>query len=275
MALIKITAAVMPLIRLGIQNPQFSRYLCIHVHHKRYFENTFNKNCPNQKAVVLDIESKFWVPCQTLVRRYAKNKDKKKEKVKKRVAIDERLLGEILPVADIKEEMQRSIDRLKEGYIHSLSLRSTTGAIENLPVSFEGKNYDLQELAQVVRKDVKTVIVNMAAFPQAIQAVLKSLQKSGMNLNPQQDGTSLFIPIPRVTAEHREQLAKNAKTLFIECRDNVKKVQVKYEKKLKNDSSIPQDTMFSAQQQLNALAGEFISTANSLMEVKLKELVGK
>jgi ribosome recycling factor len=72
-----------------------------------------------------------------------------------------------------------------------------TGSIETLPVSLEGKEYELQELAQIVRKNPKTIVINMSSFPQAIPAALQSISKSGMNLNPQQDGTTLFIPVPK------------------------------------------------------------------------------
>lgn len=54
------------------------------------------------------------------------------------------------------------------------------------------------ELGQVIRKNPKTVIVNMIGFPQAIPSVLKAIADSGMNLNPQQDGTTLFIPVPKL-----------------------------------------------------------------------------
>lgn len=37
----------------------------------------------------------------------------------------------------------------------------------------------------------------MAVFPQAIPAAIKAIEKSGMNLNPQQDGTTLFVPVPK------------------------------------------------------------------------------
>jgi ribosome recycling factor len=36
----------------------------------------------------------------------------------------------------------------------------------------------------------------MSSFPQAIPNVLQAIQVSGMNLNPQQDGTTIFIPVP-------------------------------------------------------------------------------
>lgn len=69
--------------------------------------------------------------------------------------------------------------------------------MESLPVTFDGDEYVIQDLAQFVRKNPKTLILNMTSFPQAIPAVLESLKTSGMNLNPQQDKTSIFIPIPK------------------------------------------------------------------------------
>jgi ribosome recycling factor len=78
-----------------------------------------------------------------------------------------------------------------------LILFQIAGSVETLPVSLDGKEYELQELAQIIRKNPKTIVINMASFPQAIPSALQSISKSGMNLNPQQDGTTLFIPIPK------------------------------------------------------------------------------
>lgn len=71
------------------------------------------------------------------------------------------------------------------------------GSLEMISVNFDGNEHTLQELAQIVRKNPKTIVVNMSVFPQAIPSVLKAIEKSGMNLNPQQDGTTLYIPIPK------------------------------------------------------------------------------
>lgn len=64
-------------------------------------------------------------------------------------------------------------------------------------VNVDGTDHTLQELAQIVRKNPKTVVINMAVFPQAIPAALKAIASSGMNLNPQQEGTTLYIQIPK------------------------------------------------------------------------------
>lgn len=50
----------------------------------------------------------------------------------------------------------------------------------------------------------------------------------------------------RITKDHRESLSKNAKTLFIRCRDSVKDVQNKFIKSVKNKEKegLSKDTSF-------------------------------
>lgn len=151
---------------------------------------------PQFLPTILNVNEKVNIQ---LVRCYAKGRDIKKEKSKKKqkVTINEEELSEVLDVGNLRKQMNNSLEHLKDEFIKNLSLRSTTGAIDALPVKFDGKDYELQELAQIIRKNPKTIVVNMLTFPQAIPDVLKAMQKSGMNLNPQQDGTTLFIPVPK------------------------------------------------------------------------------
>ncbi|XP_046391366.1 ribosome-recycling factor, mitochondrial [Ischnura elegans] len=215
-------------------------------------------------------------PWKIFFRSYAKGKDRKKsEKGKKDVPVNEAALSELINLEGLKNQMQKSVDTMKDEYVKNLSLRSTTGSFETLRVKFEGTEHTLQDLAQIIRKNPKTIVVNMSAFPQAIPSVLEAISKSGMNLNPQQDGTTLYIPVPKVTKEHRENLSKNAKSLFIKCRDSIKDVQNKFMKNLKNKDHVSSDDVFSAQQQILSLSKTYVSQAESIMEAKQKELLGK
>jgi len=209
-------------------------------------------------------------------RNYAKGKDKKKEKGKKpaKIEINEELLRSVISLDALNTQMQRLVDQMRDDFIKNLSLRSTTGSIETLKVQVDGTDVDLQEIAQIVRKNPKTIVINMIAFPQTIPAVLQSIQKSGMNLNPQQDGTTLFIPVPKVTKEHRESLAKNAKSLFVKCRDAVKDAQNNYIKKVKKQTGVSEDDAYAVQQQIVAIADKYIQQADQLLVTKQNELIG-
>lgn len=162
------------------------------------------------------------------VRHYAKNTRKAEKAEQSRskghhaVQLSGEELNEVINIDAYNESLQKLVDKMQDDFIQNLSLRSTTGAIETLKVKVDGEMHELQELAQISRKNPKTIILNMIGFPQTIPAVLKALQTSGMNLNPQQEGTTLFIPVPKVTKEYRENLAKNAKALYIKYRDALK-----------------------------------------------------
>lgn len=212
----------------------------------------------------------------TNFRSYAKNKDKGKDKKGKGAKVEVNLLmmSELVPVDKLEERCKAAIDKMKEDFSKNLSLRSTTGSIESLPVKFEGKDYELQELAQIVRKNPKTIVVNFSSFPQAIPDALKAIASSGLNVNPQQDGTTLFVPVPKVTKEHREQLAKNAKILFIKCRDEVKEAQNDFIKKAKKQTGVSEDLVFSVTKQITALCLEYQIEARKIYDAKHSELIG-
>lgn len=216
----------------------------------------------------------------TAVRYYAKQKDKLKEKARDkgvkfaRMELSNERLNEIFNVDNFTGQLQKAIDTMQSEYIKNLSVRSTTGAIDRLKISVDGQDHELQELAQIVRKNPKTIVLNMVSFPQAIPQALQALQKSGMNLNPQQDGTTIFIPVPKVTKEHREMLAKNAKTLFVKCRDGIRDAQNNVIRKLKKQTDISQDENRSIQVQVTTMADGYVQQATQLMETKQKELLG-
>ena len=128
---------------------------------------------------------------------HAKGKDRGKEKKKpKATKLDLRTLGEVFDVDDLTAQMNQAIENMKSDFIKNLTVRSTTGSFEQIPVKIDDKDYQLQELAQIARKP-KLIVLNMSAFPTAIPHVLKAIERSGLNINPQQDGTTLFCPIPK------------------------------------------------------------------------------
>ncbi|EDV97648.1 ribosome-recycling factor, mitochondrial [Drosophila grimshawi] len=211
-------------------------------------------------------------------RDYAKGKDRKKEKGAKgkpvKVEINEQQLRELINLDGLNAQMEKSVLQMRDDFIKNLSLRSTSGAIDTLRIKVDGAEHELQQLAQISRKNPKTIVINMIAFPQTIPDVLRAIEKSGMNLNPQQDGTTLFIPIPKVTKEHREHLSKNAKALFIKHRDAIRDIQNAEIRKLKKQTDIAKDDVFAAQTQLTAIADKYIGEADKLLASKQKELLG-
>ena len=96
-----------------------------------------------------------------------------------------------------KTEFEDCIGDLKSFYIHQLNIRSSS-SLDSLPVDLEGDQYPLNEIATISKKDPKRLTIDTSAFPQASQSIMKVIRESGLNLNPQQDGLRIFVPIPKV-----------------------------------------------------------------------------
>lgn len=78
----------------------------------------------------------------------------------------------------------------------------------------------------------------------------------------------------RVTKEHREILSKNAKQLFVKCKDAIRDVQLKYVKQVKKKDGLGEDLARNVEVQLTAIADGYISQAEQILESKQNELVG-
>lgn len=76
-----------------------------------------------------------------------------------------------------------------------------------------------------------------------------------------------------MTKEHREGLAKNAKALYIKCRDNLKDIKNKELKKLKSKPSISEDQVRRIHAQLEAICEKYIKDADVILDAKQKDLL--
>ncbi|KAK3862698.1 hypothetical protein Pcinc_031456 [Petrolisthes cinctipes] len=219
----------------------------------------------------------FLTPCSFLQcqnRYYAKGKDKKGKNKQTKVHVTEAEMSELVNVTKMNDQFSQLVEDLKQDYIKNLSLRTAAGSLEALPVVLEGDEYPLNEVAQIFRKSPQVVVINAAAFPQALPSIAKAIRESGMNLNPQQEGTSIIVPIPKVTKEHRENLAKSAKTLCNRCKDHLRDAQNQFIRKVKNkEGTVSEDLNHNVQLKIREIADGYVKEAEGLMTAKQKELL--
>jgi len=112
-------------------------------------------------------------------------------------------------------------------------------------------------------------------MPDALKPVLTAINNSGMNLSPQQEGTIIYLPIPKVTREHREGLAKNARTLCQKAKEELKDIHSSfsnYVKKLKK-GHISEETIFNVNENLKYLIDSKIAECDDLLDQKIKDLL--
>ena len=66
-------------------------------------------------------------------------------------------------------------------------------------VSTVDGTFTLNELGTISQKSSSLVTVNMSALPNYIPDVVTAVQNANLNVNPQQEGSNIIIPLPKIT----------------------------------------------------------------------------
>ncbi|XP_029855851.1 ribosome-recycling factor, mitochondrial isoform X3 [Aquila chrysaetos chrysaetos] len=132
-----------------------------------------------------------------LTRQLATKKAKGKGQSQARVNISAALVEDIINLEETNEDMQAVVEALKEDFSRNLSVRTSPGALDHIILMTKDGKFPLNQLGQISQKSPQLIIVNMTNFPESTAAAMKAIRESGMNLNPEVDGTIIRVPIPK------------------------------------------------------------------------------
>jgi len=84
------------------------------------------------------------------------------------------------------------------------------------------------------------------------------------------------VPVPRVTHEHREMLAKNAKALCEKTKDKLRHIQNSFDREVKKAKQThSEDLIHNLHETVLATTKTYVEKAHSIMEAKQQELLNK
>jgi ribosome recycling factor len=205
-----------------------------------------------------------------------KNTGGGQSKTSKRILSDADLSASSSDWSALKNQYDKLLIELRELYSKQIQLRTSSLAFEELSVTLPPNNkaHQLKELTQIIQKTPQMFMIDMARHAQYIPNVLEAIQKSGLNVNPQQDGTTLYLPTPKVTREHREELAKNAKKLADQIIVKMREAYSKSHRNLKKqEKTLSQDLLVDLDNNLKLRLDSYITQVEKIRLEKQKELL--
>lgn len=209
-------------------------------------------------------------------RHYATKKSKAKAKGQTaKVNINAALVEDIISLEEVKEDMAAVLAALKEDFSRNLSVRTSPGALDHITVTTKDGKFPLNQLGQISMKSPQLLVVNMTGFPEAMVAVTRALRESSMGLNPEVEGTIIRVPVPKVTREHRENLAKLAKQFSNKSKDSLRRVRSNAISQVKKSKdAVSDDTIHLIEKQIQQMTDSFTADIDKQLATKTKELLG-
>lgn len=174
-----------------------------------------------------------------------------------------------------KAEMDDAILFFKRELSHIRAGKASPSLLDGLKVEYYGANVPLNQLANITAPEARMLVVE--PFDKSgIADIDKAIRSSGLGLNPQNDGTIIRIPLPILSEERRQELVKVAREKSEQARVSIRNGRRDAKeliKKTVKDESLPEDSRFEAEDEVQQLTDKYNKIIEEMLEAKEKEIL--
>jgi len=175
---------------------------------------------------------------------------------------------------DLEKRMRGALDVLKRDLSGLRTGRASSHLLDPVQVTVYGAKMPLNQVATVSVPEPRTISVQVWDKGN-VSAVDKAIREANLGLNPVIDGTLLRLPIPMLTADRRNELAKLAHKYAESCRvavRNVRREGMDLLKKLEKDGKISQDEHHKSSAKVQELTDRLIKDIDETLATKEAEI---
>ncbi len=181
--------------------------------------------------------------------------------------------NELTREADSK--MSKSLANFQEEIMHIRTGRASTGLVETLEVEAYGQKMKLNQLATITAPEPRMIAVQPWDKSQ-IGIIEKAIMGSPLEVNPNNDGTLIRIPLPPMSEERRKEVAKLVSKLAEDARiavRNIRRSEMDVVKKLQKDGDVPEDDAHKLSDTIQKITDSYIAKIDETMKHKEEEIM--
>lgn len=170
--------------------------------------------------------------------------------------------------------MNGALETLKKEFTGLRTGRASTSLLDPVMVDAYGSATPLNQVASVSVPEPRMLSVQVWDKGLA-KNVEKAIRDSGLGLNPQSDGTLIRVPLPDLSSERRQELAKVAGKYAEAARvavRNVRRDGMDNLKKQEKDKQISEDEQKTLAEKVQKLTDDVIKKIDEALAHKEKEI---
>lgn len=176
---------------------------------------------------------------------------------------------------DARQRMHTSVEAVQRELTAMRTGRASLAMIDSIRVDYYGTPTPLNQVGNLSVPDA-TLITLQPWDASLLGAIEKAIRSSDLDLNPQNDGKIIRIPVPSLTEERRKMLVKNAHKQAEEGRvaiRNVRRDVNDHLKKMMKDRQISEDDEKHAIAEVQKLTDHSIEQINDLLKKKEADIM--
>ncbi len=183
------------------------------------------------------------------------------------------MIKEIL--ADARNRMQKTIEDLIRDMAALRTGRASVNLLDHITVDYYGTPTPVNQLSTLHVPEPNLITIQPWDTTQ-LHAIEKAILASDLGITPSNDGRIIRIPIPPLTQERRQTLAKHLGKVAEEHRTAIRQLRREANDKLKKalkDKQISEDDERRLLDETQKLTDSFIEKLDGLAHQKEKEIL--
>ncbi len=176
---------------------------------------------------------------------------------------------------DAESRMQKAVEVLGEDLMTIRTGRASPALVERLKIDYYGTPTPLNQLATVSAPEPRLLVIR-PWDPTAAGEIEKAILKSELGLTPNNDGTIIRLPIPRLTEERRRELSKLVGRRVEEGRIAVRNIRRDVQDDLRafeKEKLITEDDLHIGREKLQELHDTYVKQMEEIGAAKEKEIM--
>ena len=178
-------------------------------------------------------------------------------------------------IADAKQRMHASLETVRRELAAMRTGRASLSMLDNIRVDYYGTPTPLNQIGSLSTPD-PTLITVQPWDAKILPLVEKAIRGSDLDLNPQNDGKIIRIPVPSLTEERRKTLVKHAHKHAEDGRvavRNVRRDANEHLKRLLKDHTVSEDDEKHAVAEVQKLTDQHVEQINEVLRKKESEIM--
>ncbi len=175
----------------------------------------------------------------------------------------------------IKEKMENALSYFEKEISSVRTSRANITMLENIKIDSYGVKTPVNQLGNISVPDSNLITIQVWDI-NLIKPIEKALIESNLGINPQTDGQLIRLPIPKLSEERRNELAKIVSQYGENSKITVRNVRREIMdsiKKEEKDKKISQDEMKKKYSDVQKITDEYISKVDLITSKKQTEVL--
>ena len=176
---------------------------------------------------------------------------------------------------NIEERMKKTISVYEENLSEIRAGRANPAILNRITVDYYGTATPINQMAGISVPEARLIVIqpwDMSVLKEIERAILAS----DIGITPNNDGKVIRLNFPELNEERRKELVKDIRKMSEEAKVAVRSVRrdgIDEFKKMQKDSSITEDELKQAEDQIQKLTDKYVDQIDKITENKEKEIM--